>query len=253
MKEERIRARNHSEVAKRYDELFADQELHFAFDPEEYGHRKHSLFLLNLLDVPFDPNKKLLDVACGAGGFLYYAERRLSCSGIDISRVAIEYAKKLLKSGKVEVGKAEALPYPDNEFDFVTCLGSLEHFLDQARALQEMRRVLKEDGRMLIEVPNLYALSLIVWAWLTGGEPLGKRGGQPIEQADTIRGWQQLIEGNGFKVIKVAIYNWRTHPLELIHIELSLRGLLRLLIRLTSFLIPRNLSENFVYIVRKPN
>ncbi len=251
MKEEKIRARSHTEIAENYDQCFDSEVLHAISDPHAYTNRKQSLFLLSLLGVPFDLNKKLLDVACGGGGFLYYAEQRVSCWGVDISQVAVEYASKLLKRARVEVGKAEVLPYNDGEFDFVTCLGSLEHFLDMGRALQEMRRVLKENGKLLIYVPNLYFLGDIVWVGLTG-KPIIERGRQPIERATTKRGWQQLIEDNGFRVIRVAGYNLR-YPLLRIILRPSRIGLLRLVWHLVSFLIPKNLSYHLAYIAEKSN
>ena len=237
--------KKYREVAEGYDQLFAGQTLHIISDPHSYTNRKQSLFLLDLLAVPVDLDQKLLDVACGGGGFLYYAEQRATCSGVDISEVAIEYARKLLSRAKVEVGKAEVLPFPDNEFDFVTCLGSLEHFLDMDRGLQEMRRVLKQNGKLLIYVPNLYFLGDVIWVWLTG-KPIGV-GKQPIERADTIRGWHQLIEDNGFKVIKVVGYNLR-YPLLRVILKPGRMGLLRAMIQLGSFLIPKSLSMNFAYV-----
>ena len=252
MKEERTQAKNHTGVAERYDQLFAEEGSSFRIDPEGYGDRKYNPFLLNLLGVPFDLNKKLLDVACGGGVFLYHAEQRVTCSGIDISEVAIEYAKKLLKKAKVAVGKAEALPYPDNEFDFVTCLGSLEHFLDMDRALQEMGRVLTGDGKLLILVPNSYFLGDIIWVWLTGAHIGGKSGKhQPIERVDTIWGWQQLIENNGFKVIKVAGYNSR-FPLKTL-LRPSLKNLLRFMNQFGCYIGFRNLAYCLVYVAQKSN
>lgn len=251
VKEEKISAKSHAEIAKNYDHCFDSEVLHAISDPHAYTNRKQSLFLLNLLAVPFDLNKKLLDVACGGGGFLYYAEQRVSCCGVDISPVAIEYARKLLKRTRVEVGKAEVLAYNDREFDFVTCLGSLEHFLDMDRALQEMRRVLKENGKLLIYVPNLYFFGDIVWVWLTG-KPIIERGRQPVERANTVNGWQQLIEDNGFRVIRVAGYNLR-YPLLKIILRPSRIGLLRLVWHLASFLIPKNLSYHLAYVVEKSN
>lgn len=242
----------YSEIAEAYDKLLSDPQSPAMVDPEDYGHRKHSLFLLKLLAVPFDSNKKLLDVACGGGGFLYYAEQMATSCGIDISPVGIRRAKTVLKRAKVEVGKAEALSHPDNEFDFVTCIGSLEHFLDMDRALQEMRRVLKEDGKLLIEVPNLYFLGDIVWVWLTGAH-IGWKSGkhQPIERADTIKGWQQLIEKHGFKVIKVAGYNGR-FPLKTL-LKPSLKNLLRFMTQFGCCIGLRNLAHDFVYVAQRSN
>ena len=251
MKEDNDRAKNHSEVAEGYDQLFSEDKgiLQAISDPEAYTNRKQSRFLLDLLAVPRDFNKKLLEVACGGGGFLHHAEKRVTCSGIDISPAAIEYARKLVKKAKVEIGTAEDLPYPDGEFDFVTCLGSLEHFLDMDKGLQEMRRVLKEDGKLLIYVPNLYFIGDVILVWLSGRE--ADYVTQPIERADNVRGWRRLIENNGFEVTKVAGYNLR-YPLNLrALVKPSRIGLARLAMAVGHFVIPKNLSQNLVYIARK--
>ena len=52
------------------------------------------------------------------------------------------------------VGPAEKLPFADGQFDFVSCLGALEHFLDPTRALREMVRVATPDAEFLLLVPN---------------------------------------------------------------------------------------------------
>jgi SAM-dependent methyltransferase len=59
-----------------------------------------------------------------------------------------------LPGADLREGVAEQLPFDDARFDLVTCLGSLEHFLDQPRALAEMRRVARPGARVLILVPN---------------------------------------------------------------------------------------------------
>ena len=75
------------------------------------------------------PGKRILDVACGNGHLLYLAELKgLKAHGIDISKVAVANAIKRTKNAQIVVGDGENIPFPSNYFDYVTCIGSLEHF-----------------------------------------------------------------------------------------------------------------------------
>lgn len=99
--------------------------------------------------------KRVLDVACGAGHWLALLRARgAEVAGVDLSERAIARARAVLPGATLHQGPAEALPFPDAGFDLVTCLGSLEHFQDQPKALAEMVRVARPDARFLILVPN---------------------------------------------------------------------------------------------------
>ena len=98
---------------------------------------------------------KVLDIGCGKGNWL------LACSkfgiepfGIDLSDKAISICKANMPEDNFFAQPAESLPFPDNKFNLVTCLGSLEHFVDQLGSLQEMVRVAKSDASFIILVPN---------------------------------------------------------------------------------------------------
>ncbi|CAB5093804.1 hypothetical protein D3OALGA1CA_1072 [Olavius algarvensis associated proteobacterium Delta 3] len=98
---------------------------------------------------------RLLDIACGTGAWLRAVQGAGALPyGIDISRHAAATCARSIGPDKVMVGTAEQLPYRDGLFDVVTCLGALEHFLDQQQALAEMVRVAAPEGRFLILVPN---------------------------------------------------------------------------------------------------
>jgi SAM-dependent methyltransferase len=97
----------------------------------------------------------VLDIACGTGDWLaLLAARGARVHGIDLSARAIDLARARLPGADLREGVAEQLPFEDARFDLVTCLGSLEHFLDQPKALSEMRRVARPGARVLILVPN---------------------------------------------------------------------------------------------------
>jgi ubiquinone/menaquinone biosynthesis C-methylase UbiE len=100
-------------------------------------------------------NERILDVACGEGRFsLKIAERAGTVYGIDASSAAVDEAKSLSHKLKVDshfrVGDAEDLPYPSNFFDKIVCSSSLEHFEHDLQALNEVNRVLKPHGKLVL-------------------------------------------------------------------------------------------------------
>ena len=108
-----------------------------------------------LKKLPAQTNHSVLDIACGTGAWLeVLTDAGAKPHGIDISEKAVAVCQARLPGGDFRVGVAEQLPYPDNYFDLVSCLGSLEHFLDQPGALREMVRVAKARALFLLVVPN---------------------------------------------------------------------------------------------------
>jgi SAM-dependent methyltransferase len=109
-----------------------------------------------------------------------------------------------LPGGDFHCGPAESLPFDDHGFDLVTCMGSLEHFLDKPKALEEMRRVAKPDARFVILVPNAGFLTRRLRLY-GGTEQVTAR-----EDVLELAAWRQLFEASGLRVIE----RWRDlHPL----------------------------------------
>jgi len=108
---------------------------------------------LELLKV--QPKESVLDVACGLGRLLE-AAREYNCelTGVDISKVAVEKAKKNVPDAHIQWANAEALPFDDDEFDVITCLGSLERMLNLSQVLHEMKRVTTAKARFCFLVRN---------------------------------------------------------------------------------------------------
>jgi SAM-dependent methyltransferase len=148
--------------------------------------------------------QRVLDVACGPGLLLRAAlERGIAASGVDLSGAAVALARELLPTAEVQQGNAEALPFADGTFDAVTCLGSIERFLDRERALREMLRVAKPDARFCFLVRNA---STLVWrVWRQG---LGRREVQGHQDARTLSQWRDLFARCGFAVERVLPDQW---------------------------------------------
>jgi len=148
---------------------------------------------------------RVLDIGCGGGYLLGKLEGRgLKLFGCDLSGEALSTAAREAPDARFAVTDAEKLSYPGGTFDVAYNLGSLEHFLDMKAALEEMRRVLRPEGRAVVMVPNsLYAGDL--WRKVTF------RGGgdhhQLLERFGSLGEWSELLESGGFRIVKVFPYN----------------------------------------------
>ncbi|WP_175058794.1 class I SAM-dependent methyltransferase [Thermococcus sp. 2319x1] len=109
---------------------------------------------------------KVLDLACGVGGFSFLLEDYgFEVVGVDISEdminKAIEYAKEKNSRVKFIVGDARELPFEDETFDYVLFLGNTTvHFLPKElnEVFKEVKRVLKKDGLFLINFVDMREL-----------------------------------------------------------------------------------------------
>ena len=96
---------------------------------------------------------RLLDVGCGVGQLLQVAQARgYEVAGCDISAWATDYARGA--GFDVRTGMLEEIHYADGAFDIVVASHTLEHVPAPLPFLQEVRRVLRDDGLLVIAVPN---------------------------------------------------------------------------------------------------
>lgn len=151
-----------------------------------------------------------LDVACGLGLLLKtFSNHGAKVSGIDLSDVGVRKSKILCPEAHIEQGNAEKLPFPDESFDSVTCIGSLERMLDRNQVLKEQLRVLKKDGQACLMVRNSENFT---WKYIW--RPLGlvnKKGHQDALNYDE---WVDLFESVGFKILKVYPDHWPYYRLQ---------------------------------------
>lgn len=106
------------------------------------------------------PGREALDLGCGTGGVtVELAERGFRVRGIDHSAAMLELAERKVRergaAGNVELltGDVRSLPFPDGEFDVVTCQGVLHHLTDLNAPVREISRVLRPGGLFYIAEP----------------------------------------------------------------------------------------------------
>jgi SAM-dependent methyltransferase len=114
--------------------------------------------------------ERLLEVGCGRGWLTQRMQELCPRTyGVDVNPKSIAHGV----TRNLDVMDAVALQYDDEQFDHVYSFHAIEHIVDAAAALREMRRVLAPEGRILLVYPaepirGLYAMP---GAWLGFGNP----------------------------------------------------------------------------------
>jgi ubiquinone/menaquinone biosynthesis C-methylase UbiE len=140
--------------AERYD-----TQVEVLFNGTANAIRRQALPQLREVFAGRDQRKlRLLDIGCGTGRFLDFLKQtwpRLPILGLDMSEAYIRHAKRHLmrwsRTGFV-VGKAEAIPLPDNSQDAVTSIFLFHELPPKVRRIvfRECARVLKPGGRLVL-------------------------------------------------------------------------------------------------------
>lgn len=102
---------------------------------------------------------KILDVGCGKGllgFFLLDKEREIDMVFSDIS----PESEKYLAGFNFVKCAVTNLPFKDNNFDKIFCFHVISHVGEAKKALEEIRRVAKPGGRLMIVTPNIFFVSI---------------------------------------------------------------------------------------------
>ena len=105
----------------------------------------------------FVAGKRVLDIASGEGyGTHILAQSAAHVTGVDISPEAVANATQKYAGDRIAFlqGSAATIPLPDAAVDVVVSFETLEHLSEQEDMLSEIRRVLRQDGLLVISTPN---------------------------------------------------------------------------------------------------
>jgi ubiquinone/menaquinone biosynthesis C-methylase UbiE len=129
------------------------------FIPSKYGtialqHYHRYEFALHLMDFR---GKTVLDIACGEGyGSNILASQAKEVYGVDISEETVECAKETYREDKIKflLGSVTNIPLPDKSIDIVVSFETIEHHNMHDEMMGEVKRVLKDNGILIISTPN---------------------------------------------------------------------------------------------------
>jgi len=145
------------------DETLGDQYEYLEKGVARHLHKVRMNFLkqkLKEIRKEFNDNEsiKILDLGCGDGVVTNYIASICKVNdkvfGVDINPIRLERAKKNCQNANFILGDATKLQFSNNSFEVVVLHHIIEHIPNNERVLEECHRVLKEDGYLILGVPN---------------------------------------------------------------------------------------------------
>lgn len=165
--------------------------------------------------IPTDKNN-ILDFGCGAGEIIK-ATAKISknsiFTGVDVSKDALQRAKKRFpKSVQLhQVNDGSKLPFKKESFNFITALDVIEHVYDTDNTFDELGRVLKKGGKILITTPFNGSLKIILFIILgffdKYFDPVG-----PHIRFFNPKSLSMILEKRNFEIVNNGYYG-RFYPL----------------------------------------
>lgn len=180
------------------DDYYAYQEYHSKNDQLKLLIKRLCLVSIHTKDPSFLSPGRALDIGCGSGKFL--AEKKVEgweAFGVEVSsngaRVGIENGINIFN------GTLDQAAFEENYFDYIRLNHSFEHITRPNETLQEIHRILKPEGKLMIGVPNIDSANhrLFKKYWWYMGAPV-----HPFTYS--VKTLSQILEKNNLFVEKVV-------------------------------------------------
>ncbi|MGB2623245.1 MAG: methyltransferase domain-containing protein [Candidatus Acidiferrum sp.] len=151
--------------------------------------------------------KQILEVACGRGGFSNELARAgARVIGCDFSFEAVRMADARLHSANERassgfvLGDAQNLPFVDNSFDLVISCETIEHVPDASKALREMLRVCRPEGKLFLTTPN-YANFMGLYEIYSWFRHPARKDDQPFDRRQWFLQIRRLVRSAGWVIL----------------------------------------------------
>lgn len=231
-----------------YEPFITDQHHNWILEKiYQYGIEKRSRVINSIKERK--SGGRLLDLGCSTGLFLNTLKRNILWDvwGIEISEFAAKIAQERYDL-KVFQGTLEQANYPTNYFDVVTLWDVLEHLPDPAATLNEISRITKPHGNIVLRVPNYDSFDAKLFGSNWAGLDL-PRHYYVFSRQNLIR----LLSSKGFIVNRIScnIGNYPTFVLSVrfwLKSRLTNNSLRQKIVRILNHPIARLLSAPFFYI-----
>lgn len=177
-------------------------------DPE-HADESSPWYRLVLEFLPPVQDQRILEIACGRGGFSrLLASRGASVCGADFSASAMDIAKeKLLRNpslaDRVTYVQADAqdMPFEENSFDMVISCETIEHVPNPRAAVREMFRVCKPGGMLFLTTPNYFNFMGLYLVYAAVRHP-GLKSSQPLDERFLFPQIRSFITGADWEIVR---------------------------------------------------
>lgn len=156
-------------------------------------------------------NKRILEVACGRGGFSrLLASRGAHIVGADFSISALRIGQQKLREREgppfravLAQADAQNLPFAANSFDVVISCETIEHLRDPRAAVREMARVARPGGLLYLTTPNYLNLMGLYELYAKVRHPGGPAGlVQPLDRRYVFFQTRRVLRNAGWKILR---------------------------------------------------
>ncbi len=164
------------------------------FDEVEKFRYDTQPFMRELMEFDNFRGKKLLEIGCGLGtDLLQFARAGAIATGVDLTPASIDLVKRrfALEGLQVDarVADAEHLPFPDASFDVVYSFGVLHHTPNTQKSIDEVFRVLKPGGRIIIMLYHKTSVHVYL------GAPLYRLSHALKGSSSLVEDWVRVYDG----------------------------------------------------------
>lgn len=170
---------------------------------KNYGN-PNSSSRLKIMATLVDKNQKVLDLGCGTGDFIKILNKKnKEIEGIEISKKVAQIGQK--KGFKIKIADLHStFPYPKNTFDTVTAGEIIEHIYDTDFFLEEIKRILKPNGFLVLSTPNIATIGrrLMLLSGVNSLIETSLDHSAGHIRYFTKKSLEDLLKKHGFKIIK---------------------------------------------------
>lgn len=218
-------------------------------EDKEYSYEEYADYIENIVNNPLDyyrkfliceikNGQKILDFGCGRGGMLKLLKLKfnnLELYGCDINEIILERNKNdtELKGIIFSIIKNNKTEYSDSFFETCFLLDVLEHVADPFSILSEIKRILRKDGKLILNTPDRLAIifdprfygRLLNFIPFNINRYLGKAFLEYTHRKEfTFDELQMIVESCGFKIL------WSNHRKYVYKLPFLHRGSITLLL-----------------------
>jgi len=206
-------------MAEEYKNYFEPEEYKY-IDEEIYTKSHHSNILgrafhqmrfkttRELVRKYYIPGQKVIDICCG---LCEWNTKNIKVVGLDLNKNTLNLAKKLGRISEIIIQNGLDTNLKKNSFDIIVNTGALEHIKYPSEQLKELKRILKDDGILILGVPYDTFFSLwrpLFWARcfihgrIKGSKYFLKQGGHINKFSP--KSLIGLLRSHDFKIIEIV-------------------------------------------------